>query len=192
MSTVLESSALIELFKTRAEAVSAKVERVATKGEALDLIVRLLQQEGVEDKPHCYAVSAACPMWGQAEKSKLATSVPGLKFDVTRELAADAKVGISQMEWALANTGTLVQSADEVDKRLVSTLPLLHIALISTASMLPDLPAVLNRIDPLKSAYLSFITGPSRTADIERVLTIGVHGPERLIIVMVDDPEVAA
>jgi L-lactate dehydrogenase complex protein LldG len=79
-----------------------------------------------------------------------------------------------------------------VDKRLVSTLPLLHIALISTASMLPDLPALLNRIDPLKSAYLSFITGPSRTADIERVLTIGVHGPERLIIVMVDDPEVAA
>ena len=35
--------------------------------------------------------------------------------------------------------------------------------------------------------YISFITGPSRTADIERVLTIGVHGPERLIIVVVDE-----
>jgi len=192
MSTVLESSAIIELFKTRAEAVSAKVEQVATKQEALDLIIRLLQQEGVEDKPHCGAVWAACPMLGAAEKDKLSAAVPGLTFDVTRNLAADAKVGISQLEWALANTGTLVQSAYAVDTRLVSTLPLLHIALVSTRAMLPDLPAVLTRVDPLKSAYLSFITGPSRTADIERVLTIGVHGPERLIIVLVDDLEVAA
>ena len=105
------------------------------------------------------------------------SAVPGLTFDVTRELAADAKVGISQMDWALANTGTLVQSADAVDNRLVSTLPLLHIALVSTAALLPDLPALLHRVDPRQSAYLSFITGPSRTADIERVLTIGVHGP---------------
>jgi L-lactate dehydrogenase complex protein LldG len=96
------------------------------------------------------------------------------------------------MEWALANTGTLVQSADEIDKRLVSTLPSLHIALVATGALLPDLPSVVVRIDPAKSAYLSFITGPSRSADIERVLTIGVHGPERLIIVLVDDLEVAA
>ncbi len=192
MSTVLESSALIELFKTRAEAVSAKVEHVASKQEALNLIIRILLQEGVEDKPHCGAVWAACPMLGQSEKDMLLAAVPGLTFDVTRDLAADAKVGISQLEWALANTGTLVQSADAVDTRLVSTLPLLHIAVVSTRAMLPDLPAVLTRVDPLKSAYLSFITGPSRTADIERVLTIGVHGPERLIIVLVDDLEVAA
>jgi len=192
MNAILESSALVEQFKTRAEAVSAQVERVATKGQALDLIIRLLQQEGVEDKPHCYAVSAACPLWDQVDKNNLVAAVPGLKFAVTRELAADAKVGISQMEWALANTGTLVQSADEVDKRLVSTLPLLHIALVSTAALLPDLPAVLSRVDPRKAAYISFITGPSRTADIERVLTIGVHGPERLIIILVDDLEVAA
>jgi L-lactate dehydrogenase complex protein LldG len=70
------------------------------------------------------------------------------------------------MDWALANTGTLVQDAAEVDKRLVSTLPPLHIAIVSAAALLPDLPSVLTRVDPRKSAYLSFITGPSRTADI--------------------------
>jgi L-lactate dehydrogenase complex protein LldG len=63
---------------------------------------------------------------------------------------------------------------------------------VPTASLLPDLAAVLARVDPRTSTYLAFITGPSRTADIERVLTIGVHGPGRLIIVFVDDPEVAA
>jgi L-lactate dehydrogenase complex protein LldG len=192
MSAIEESSAMIELFTKRAESVSAQVQRVATKESAMELVALLLQQEGVEDKPHCYAVWAASAMIGEAERQRLERAVPGLRFDVTRELAADAKVGISQMDWALANTGTLVQSADAVDKRLVSTLPLLHIALVPTAALLPDLPSVLRRVDPRTSAYLSFITGPSRTADIERVLTIGVHGPERLIIVLVDDLEVAA
>ncbi len=192
MSAILESSAIIESFKSHAEAVSAQVQRVATKQMALELIARLLHEEGVDDKPKCHAVWAACPLVGPAERQALERAVPGLTFDVTRELAAEAKAGISQMDWALADTGTLVQDATEVAKRLVSTLPPLHIAILSTAAVLPDLAAVVQRIDPLKSPYLSFITGPSRTADIERVLTIGVHGPERLIIILVDDLEVAA
>jgi len=192
MSVMIESSTMFESFKLRAEGVSAQVQRVATKELALDLVISLLREEGVEDKPNSRAVWAACSMIGPAERKKLGGAVPGLSFDVTRDLAALAKVGISQMDWALANTGTLVQSADAVDTRLVSTLPPLHIALVSTAALLPDLPALLARVDPRKSAYLSFITGPSRTADIERVLTIGVHGPERLIVVMVDDMEVSA
>jgi L-lactate dehydrogenase complex protein LldG len=191
MKAVSEFFAIVESFKTRAEAVSAQVQRVATKKLAMELIIRLLREEGVDDNPSSRAVWAESPMIGDAEKQLLKSSVPGLTFDVTRDLAADAKVGISQMDWALANTGTLVQCAEALDKRLVSTLPPLHIALVSTAALVPDLPALLNRVDPHKSAYLSFITGPSRTADIERVLTIGVHGPERLIIVLVDDLEVA-
>jgi L-lactate dehydrogenase complex protein LldG len=192
MSAIAESSEIIQSFIQRAEAVSAQVERFATKQNALESLVRLLHEEQVEDKPDSYAVWSASPMIGETERTQLEAAVPGLRFDVTRELAAAAKVGISQMDWALANTGTLVQCADAVDKRLVSTLPLLHVAVVSTAALLPDLPAVLRKIDPRKSSYLSFITGPSRTADIERVLTIGVHGPERLLIVLVDDLEAAA
>ena len=187
MGAVLESSALIELFKTRAEAVSAQFEHWATRAEAIARIIELLRKEGIADQPQSYAVCAACPAITPADQAHLSAEVPGLRFDVTRELAAEAKVGISQLEWALANTGTLVQAADAPAARLVSMLPLLHIALVSTKAVLPDLPAVLERIDPRRSAYLSFITGPSRTADIERVLTIGVHGPERLIILMVDE-----
>lgn len=192
MSAVTECSTMLESFKARAEAVSAQVEKVANKVLALELIVRLLHQESVDDKPNLRAVWAESPMVGDTEKKLLKSAVPGLVFDVTREIAADAKVGISQMDWAMANTGTLVQRADAVDKRLVSTLPPLHIAIVSTSALVPDLPSLLNRIDPRNSAYLSFITGPSRTADIERVLTIGVHGPERLIVVVVDDLEVPA
>jgi len=63
------------------------------------------------------------------------------------------------------------------------------VALVGTARLREDLGAVLQRIHPGKTAYISLITGPSRTADIERVLTIGVHGPERLIVVFVDEFE---
>jgi L-lactate dehydrogenase complex protein LldG len=192
MNAILESSPMIDLFRSRAEAVGAKVEHVHSKAEALELVVRLLQQEGVEDKPQGHAVWASSAILGTEDKAKLANAVPGLEFNVTRENAAAAKVGISQMDWALADTGTLVQAADAVDKRLVSTLPLLHIALISAAAVLPNLPAVLDRVHPDKAAYLAFVTGPSRTSDIERVLTIGVHGPERLIAILVDGLEVEA
>jgi len=113
--------------------------------------------------------------------------VPGLRFDVTRELAADARVGISEMTWALADTGTLAQDSTAIEQRLVSSLPTIHVAIVPTTGILPDMPALLSRINPAECGYLAMITGPSRTADIERVLTIGVHGPERLIIIAVDD-----
>ena len=192
MNAILESSEVFESFKARAGAVGACVERVANKALALEFVVRQLRQEGVSEKPRTGAVWAGCAMVTPSDQKKLEAEVPGLKFAVTRDLAESARVGISQVDWALADTGTLVQCADEVDKRLVSTLPAVHIALVATSALLPDLGSVVARMDPRKAAYLSFITGPSRTADIERVLTIGVHGPERLIVVFVDDLEVAA
>ena len=178
---------IFDTFKLRAEAVSAEVHRFPRKTEALDFLVEYLRSSGVADSPQSYAVWADCPFLDGIDKDQVAEQVPGLSFDVTREKAAAAKVGISQLDWAMANTGTLVQDAAPVERRLVSTLPTIHIALIKTSGLLPDLPTLLTRIRPEQTNYISFITGPSRTADIERVLTIGVHGPEKLIIVFVDD-----
>jgi L-lactate dehydrogenase complex protein LldG len=123
------------------------------------------------------------------DSSDLQARIPGLSFDVSRQSAAAAGVGISEAGWALTDTGSLVTDQTAVEQRLVATLPPIHIAIIATSRILPDKTAVFGKISPRTSRYIAFITGPSRTADIERVLTIGVHGPKRLIIVFVDDLE---
>jgi len=177
---------VFETFKMRAEAVNAEVHHFPHKNGALAFILNYLNDSGVRDLPQAYAVWASCPFLEGLDQRQISDSVPGVIFDVNREASAQAKVGISQLDWAIANTGTLMQDAAAVDKRLVSTLPLIHIALVQSDRLVADLPSALTKIRPEQTNYISFITGPSRTADIERVLTIGVHGPEKLIIVFFD------
>ena len=178
---------MFEQFKMRAEAASAEVYRFHTRSETLEFILRLMQKEGIADKPQSYALWADCAFLEGLDKKKLSDSIPGLKFDVSRETASGAKIGITQMDWALANTGTLVQNSTAVEQRLASSLTFIHIALIATDKLLSDLSALMTKMNPGESRYIAMVTGPSRTADIERVLTIGVHGPERLVIIFVDE-----
>lgn len=180
---------MYEQFKARAEGVGAELHRCRTRGEALDFIRMFLRQEGTAAAPQFTAVWADGPFLCGIDRAQVSGEIPGLSFDVNRQTAADAKIGISEMGWALADTGSLVADQTAVEQRLASTLPAIHIALIGTEKILPDKAAVFSKITPQSSRYIAFITGPSRTADIERVLTIGVHGPKRLVIVFIDGLE---
>jgi L-lactate dehydrogenase complex protein LldG len=178
--------ALFELFQTRAQAVSAEVHRFALKSEALDFIAGFLESQttGTPDLPMVWADG---PYLDAPDRERMRNRLPSLTFEVTREGAASAAAGVSEVEWAIANTGTLAADFTRADRRLASTLPPIHVVLAPTGAIQPDLPSLFKRLHPLQSNYISLITGPSRTADIERVLTIGVHGPKRLIIVFADE-----
>jgi L-lactate dehydrogenase complex protein LldG len=178
---------MFETFRTRAQAVSAEVHRAPAGARALDLVLAVLGREGVGDAPGERAVWCEGPMLGALlDRDALVRRFPGLSFDVTRERAAESRVGISEFEWGLAATGTIAQDATDPRLRLASMLPETHVALFPTSRLLPDLDALLERVDPIRARYLACVTGPSRTADIERVLTIGVHGPKKLVIIAVD------
>jgi L-lactate dehydrogenase complex protein LldG len=178
---------MFDLFKAKAEAVSAEVVRVPGPAAALEAVLSVMQRERVEDAPGARAVWAEGRiLQGLLDRGALTRRVRGLSFEVTKDRAADARVGVSEFDWALAATGTLVQDASDPSVRLVSMLSETHVALVRTGTLLPDMECLLARVDPRRMRWIACVTGASRTADIERVLTIGVHGPKKLVIVAVD------
>jgi L-lactate dehydrogenase complex protein LldG len=181
---------MFDKFKASAEAAgNTEVRRFSTKTEALTFIEEFLKKEEIKDTPGSYAIWADAPFLKEIDNKALTAKIPGLKFQVTRDLAKNAKIGITQMDWGLADTGTLAQDSTKVEQRLASSLPWIHMALLPSDKIVEDLPAFMTKMQPGQSPYIALITGPSKTADIERVLAIGVHGPERLGILCVDDLE---
>lgn len=95
-------------------------------------------------------------------------------------------VGISNAQAGIAETGTLVLDSARERHRLVSLVPPVHIAIIKASAIVETLGEALAllRKDKEISPAITFITGPSRTADIELTLAIGVHGPQKLYVIV--------
>lgn len=95
-------------------------------------------------------------------------------------------VGISTVQAAIAETGTLVLDSTRERHRLLSLVPPVHIAIVRASQIYRTLGEVLALIrkDKEISPAVTFITGPSRTADIELTLAIGVHGPQELYVII--------
>ncbi len=94
-----------------------------------------------------------------------------------------AQVGVSMADYAIAETGTLVEIATNDADRLVSSLPRIHVGVFDASTLLERLFDSAPRIresfrEHGDGCVVSFISGPSRTGDIELKLTLGVHGPE--------------
>jgi len=122
------------------------------------------------------------------------TAVSSEDRQAMRQWAAQAELGISGVTYAIAETGTLALSAHAGHMRSVSLLPPVHIAVARTDQIVATMADCLLRLqaagDDLQhtlTSCMSFITGPSRTGDIELNLTIGVHGPVELHLVILDD-----
>lgn len=102
----------------------------------------------------------------------------------------DCDAGITGAQWAIAETGTLVLESAKERHRLASLVPPIHIAIIEAGRIRQTMAEVLRAInengpDSL-SRTVTFITGPSRTSDIELTLAIGVHGPAELHVLVID------
>jgi L-lactate dehydrogenase complex protein LldG len=102
-----------------------------------------------------------------------------------RDHCATADVGLSGAVAALAETGTIIVQSGPGQSRLATLLPPIHIALLPGERLLPDLFAWTQARQPAPPANFTLISGPSKTADIEQTLSIGVHGPKRLVVLLV-------
>jgi L-lactate dehydrogenase complex protein LldG len=93
---------------------------------------------------------------------------------------AECELGITGADFALPETGTLGLRSTIGQPRTVSLLPRVHLSLIRTACLRADLHQIFE--EAKQAGYFVFVTGPSRTADIELTVTVGVHGPKTLYV----------
>ena len=174
------------LFKGKAEELTVKVMRASSGKEAPGFVFEEIKRLNIQ--------RVAAPPLSLLDDNELDRTVRVAGVDFCRELDLEkierAEMGISEFEFGVAELGSLFQDASGLHTRLVSMLPPVHLALLRTSAMVETFADALEVIEKAYHGqlppYLSFITGPSKTADIERELTIGVHGPETLIIIFID------
>jgi len=98
--------------------------------------------------------------------------------------------GVTGCEVLVAQTGGIMVSVETAGGRALSVLPPHHVVIARTSQMVPDLTAAFEHVKKKYGkqfpSFLSFITGPSRTGDIERILVLGAHGPKRLTVLLID------
>jgi L-lactate dehydrogenase complex protein LldG len=98
----------------------------------------------------------------------------------------DCELGVTSCDCLIAQTGSIVISTISAGDRALSVLPPTHLVIARRNQVVPDLAAAMallrKRYDQRWPSALSVITGPSRTADIEKILVMGAHGPKRLAV----------
>jgi L-lactate dehydrogenase complex protein LldG len=99
--------------------------------------------------------------------------------------------GVTFSNFCMADSGTVALDSTDEQVRLATTLPEKHFILVDPATVLKDNLAAVGPMNAMHTGndprFIAYITGPSRTADIERVLTIGCHGPRELHILLVEN-----
>jgi L-lactate dehydrogenase complex protein LldG len=197
-------SELVSKFEEELQKVAGCAYRVATPQELEETLRRLLAASGatsvalsrnpliaklgLEEKLRALGKTVA--VW-PAENGQEATSEAAQAF---REQAFSAGVGITGVDFVLAESGTLALSSGTEGAQLASLAPPVHLALYRRSQVVGSLEELLERlpvprdvIQPVLGRAVVFITGPSRTADIEQILIRGVHGPRELHAILVEE-----
>jgi L-lactate dehydrogenase complex protein LldG len=174
-----------EEFAMRAQNVAAKVFRVKTAVEAQSVIVDIIKSSQAKKVVATNEVLSS---------SGLRNTLTSMNVELYTEQsdirthADTSDVGIAGVEFGIAETGSVCEDGFAIEQRLTTTLPPISIVIMHSGNVVPTITAAFETISKVfNRGYLSFITGPSRTSDIERVLTIGVHGPSQLVIIAIDE-----
>ena len=191
-----------EKFVERAEVAAAKVSTITAFEEAVDYAIDLC----LERPLNRYAISDD-PVTTEGERKIIAApSLSSSEYELLTEKSAvhsidcldsgmrnhlsGVDVGLTYGALGLAETGTLVLSCPDEELRLATMICEYHVCVLPKSKIYADgyeAEEQLRKFMLDAPNYTAFITGPSRTADIERVLSIGVHGPLELHILMLED-----
>lgn len=205
MNTTANKNSLTREFIEKASLVSARIYRVQDLRSALNKALELCRSK--------------LPCDSQMEPDQKETPIPGEKLrvmaapnldevdftrldtvcresgdiclirDNLRLYPGGIDMGVTTVDFGIAETGTLVLNSDSEETRLSTMLCETHVAILEESKIRETALTMTDELKDLTgqaSSYTAFITGASRTADIERVLALGVHGPLELVILLVE------
>ncbi len=177
---------MIERFISEIEAVQGEVIRCTSFEDAREKLATLLDENdwntiGAVERPICRELLSGLP----EERVAWERENPDPKQ------MAQLPVGLVTAGKLLADTGSCLVSCDTPEQRLMCYLPSNCIVAAWVEQLVEHLPAAWDEVrasaaEPGRRGEFVIITGPSRTADIEKILILGVHGPKRLIVLLID------
>ncbi len=177
---------LVEQFTAEVENVNTTVLRAQNSKKLIQSIAKLTKEKQAKS----FAVWETSYLKELGLKETLKKEGLKLVTVKNKNRLAKADIGITEIDYAIADTGTLVLLTDRNQPRGVSLLPPIHLAIVRPENIVGNIRELFillkDRIDrsgDIKSC-MTFITGPSRTADIELNLTLGVHGPKELFVII--------
>ncbi|MDB5320142.1 MAG: hypothetical protein JWN40_1773 [Phycisphaerales bacterium] len=166
---------LPELFASRAAANKMHPETVGA-GEVAGRVVAFFVAKGV--KRIAMPVSAGLEKLGIAAALKKAGLEVKTWDQITLDELYDFDASVTDVSWAIAETGSLVIKSSAQHGRAISLVPVVHVAIVEAKNCIADLLDLMEILGKEGVGNnVSIITGPSKTADIEGVLVTGVHGP---------------
>ncbi|HYB91056.1 MAG TPA: lactate utilization protein [Candidatus Binataceae bacterium] len=184
---------LASTFARELEAVAGRFLGILTPDEAVARIVEVARErnaqsiavgEGVANDTG--AIAAALTSAGISVVRPGPVADPAARI-VMRERIARCALGVAEAHYAIAATGTVAMLSSAGRPNSLTLVPPASLVLVQVDGLVPDLAALLATIGPEAAAAqrITLITGPSRTADIEKRIVVGVHGPKSLDVILV-------
>ena len=173
---------LVAAFEGQSRRLSATIDRISSIDDLPGAVATYLGKEGLPSRAVCWPAYAGL----QWTNSGLSVEARAPSRDIMQDL-----VGITGCFAAVAETGTLAMYSGKDSPASMSLLPETHIAVVPVGRIVPHMEDVFELIRAERVVMpraLSFISGPSRTADIEQTIVLGAHGPYRVHLILLENP----
>ena len=165
----------IELFKQRFEGYEGEVILVESEEEAMNAALDIIVKEGAETVGLSRDLEGLLPLLERA----------GIAYTHERgQGTSPPRIGLTRASGLLAETGSLVIDNENPGERLWSIISGVHIAILNKPVVFKDLDSLFAGNSSILDRGFCLISGPSRTADIEKQLVLGMHGPKRVVTII--------
>ena len=188
----LDAARLKDQFMAQFEAQGGVCYPVADRGALHDRLAAIFKAEGI-NRAMATTDHVLLPLdlvrWG--ERSGVSVVMPSDYPDrrgFTRAVFDEVQAGITGVDFAAAESGTLILAHGPNQARLVSLAPLVHVAIVPVTRIVGTYDTAIQALftDGRRPSQVSFITGPSMTADIQATMFKGMHGPQKIFALLLE------